>query len=93
MDLPKWEFIFLITIYVTEMWTTATTVPKQGCPLLVLDKVLQSEDSETLDWVCKVLPIKEKVARRVKIVFFRMVLNVLIKLMSLTLCLSLFLSS
>ena len=25
---------------VTEMWTTATRVPKQGCPPLVLDKVL-----------------------------------------------------
>ena len=35
-------------IYVTEMWTTATSVPKQGCPPLVLDKVLRSEDSETL---------------------------------------------
>ena len=51
----------------TEIWKTNTSVPKRGCPLLVLDKVLRSEDSETLDWVCKVLPIKEKVARTVKI--------------------------
>ena len=39
------------------MWTTATSVPKRGCPPLVLDKVLRSEDSETLDGVCKVLQI------------------------------------
>ena len=57
-------------IYVTEMWTTATSVPKRGCPPLVLDKVLWSEDSETLDRVCKVLPIKGMVAKRVKIVYF-----------------------
>ena len=30
------------------MWTTATSVPERGCPPLVLDKVLLSEDSETL---------------------------------------------
>ena len=53
------------------MWTTATSMPKQGCPPLVLDKVLRSEDSETLDGVCKVLPIKGMVARRVKIVLLR----------------------
>ena len=40
------------------MWTTATRVPKRGCPLPVLDKVLRSEDSETLDKACKVLSIK-----------------------------------
>ena len=33
---------------VTEMWTTATSVPKRGCPLLVLDKVLRSEDYKYL---------------------------------------------
>ena len=54
------------------MWTTATSVPKRGCPPLVLDKVLWSEDSETLDGVCKVLPIKEKVAKRVKIVYLNL---------------------
>ena len=57
-------------IYVTEMWTTATSVPKRGCPRLVLDKVLWSEDSETLDRLSKVLPIKGMVTRRVKIVYF-----------------------
>ena len=60
VDLPKWEFIFLVTIYVTEMWTTATSVPKRGCPLLVLDKVLRSEDSETFAGVCKSSPNKRK---------------------------------
>ena len=39
------------------MGTTATSVPKRGCPPLVLDKVLRSEDSETLDEARKVLPI------------------------------------
>ena len=52
------------------MWTTAISVPKRGCPPLVLDKLLWSEDSETLDGVCKVLPIKGMAARRVKIVYF-----------------------
>ena len=52
------------------MWTTATSVPKRGCPPLVLNKVLRSEDSETLVRVSKVLPIKGMVARRVKIVYF-----------------------
>ena len=53
------------------MWTTATSVPKRGCPPLGLDKVLRSEDSETLAGVCKVLPIKGMVAQRVKIVILR----------------------
>ena len=44
-------------MYVTEMWTTATSMPKRGCPPIVLDKVLWSEDSETLDGMCEVLPI------------------------------------
>ena len=47
-------------MYVTEMWTTATSMPKRGCPPIVLDKVLWSEDSETLARVWKVLPIKSE---------------------------------
>ena len=45
-------------IYVMEMWTTAISVPIRGCPPLVYNKVFRSEDSETLDGVCEVLPIK-----------------------------------
>ena len=45
------EFFYLIkfilnSINVTEMWTIATSMPKRGCPPLVLDNVLRSEDSE-----------------------------------------------
>ena len=48
-----------VSINVTEMWTTATSVPKRGCPPLVLDKVLRSEYSETLARVCKSSPDKD----------------------------------
>ena len=49
------------------MWTTATSVPKRGCPSLVLDKVLRSEDSETLARVWEVFPIKERSPKELKL--------------------------
>ena len=40
----------------SNSYTTATSMPKRGCPPFELDKVLRSEDFETLARVCKSSP-------------------------------------